>query len=183
MGDADFRHQRQDERNGVSPRPFVFLRPRTLVTALRQELRTAIHWSPRIELQRLELTIEVRQTMVERVVERHTQTRVVEREQLAMRLLEKGARTEDARMEAQAPRTEPPGHALGPIAAARPPMTLNQPPKPGAEPRMAEREVRSPLAVPRTATAPPIDLIRLTDSVMRQIDRRLEAHRERLWRK
>lgn len=183
MGDADFRHQRQDERNGVSPRPLVFLRPRTLVTALRHDLHTAIHWAPRIELQRLERIIELRQTMVERVVERHTQTRVVEREQLAMRLLEKGARTEDAGMAAAAPRTEAPGHAPGPFTAARPQMTLNEPSKPVTEPRMADREMRSPLTTPRIAAAPPIDLNRLTDSVMRQIDRRLEAHRERLWRK
>lgn len=185
MGDADFRHQRQNERDRVSAPHFVFLRPRVLVTAPRQELRTAIHWSPRFELRRLERVIENRHAMVERVVERRTEARLVERERQALRLVERGARTEDSRIAAQAASraiARPPA----PLAAAPPPpeMTLNRPPKPVApEQQAAPREARPPFAFPRTPTPPAVDVNRLTDSVMRQIDRRLEAQRERMWRK
>jgi hypothetical protein len=163
----------------------VFLRPRVLITAPLQELRTAIHWSPRIELRRLERVVEHRHATVERVLERHTQTRLIERERLALRLVERGARTEDSRVAVQAAsRGIPRPPATVAVTPAPPEMKLNRPPKPSTpEPDASPREARSPFAFPRTPIAPAVDLNRLTDSVMRQIDRRLEAQRERMWRK
>ncbi len=184
MGDADFRDQRQDERDRLRIAPFVFLRPRVLFTAPRQELKTAIHWEPRIELRRLEYAIERRTSIVEGVFHRHTQTRVIERERMALRLVEKGARAEDGRIAARvADRVETRASTPGKPVPGSPEMRLNRQPNAAIlESRLTEEAGRS-RGFSRTPAAPPVDLNRLTDSVMRQIDRRLEAHRERMWRK
>jgi hypothetical protein len=176
MGDPDFRHQQPDERRQLIP-PMVLLRPRVWTTGPRYDVRHTIHWAPRIELRRLERAIECHRTMVDRLLARRTQSRIVEREQFAIQLVERGARTENARV---APAERALAAAQLPRWAPQPPeLRLNLPAKRAADgPGLPERQHAR-----RQVPAPPIDLNRLTDSVIRQIDRRLDAHRERMWKK
>ena len=48
--------------------------------------------------------------------------------------------------------------------------------------RETNRERQQP-ASPRPAMPPALDINSLTEQVMRQMDRKLQAHRERMWRK
>ena len=183
MGDPDFRHQHQDERERLAPPPLVFLRRRPWPQS-RTELRTTIHWSPRIELRLMERAIEQRHTMVERIVERHVETRLLQRERLAMQLVERRARAEELHIVRRETLPPAPGAPRTAPSSQPPEMKLSRPQQAAAsETRAPERSAPSPFAPFQKPAAAPIDLNGITDSVMRQIDRRMTAHRERMWRK
>ncbi len=161
---------------------FVFLRPRLRVLQPIQDLRTSHQWSPRIEFRLLERVIEKRESMVQRVAERRIETRIREREQMVVRLTTGRGRTEDPRVVAAPTPAAALKNMAVPVAAmvSRPPeMKLNRTPE-IKEPAAKERSAHGS---PRTPAPPPLDVNRLTDQVMRQIDRKLEAHRERMWKK
>lgn len=185
MGDPDIGHQQQDERQRMRIVPFVFLRPRLRVAHTVQNLWTAHHWTPRIDLRFLERVLEKREAMVKLGPERNFETRIREREQMVVRLTTDRKRTEDARLTVTPASTPAFKNLAVPAAnmAARPAdMKLNRAPE-VRDSREREKAECSPSPGQRAPAAAPLDVNKLTDQVMRQIDHKLQAHRERMWRK
>ena len=190
MGDANLGHQQPDEwqrmteRRGTSRAPFVFLKPCVRLIQPVQTLKTTHQWSPRIELRLLERVIETRESLVHRIQEKRVETHIREREKMVLRLTTERNRTEDARMAAasSSPSVKNTALPFAPAPARLPELKLNRTPE-TKEPRESRHDERSQPANTRGAVAPPLDINALTDQVMRQMDRKLEAHRERMWRK
>lgn len=190
MGDTNLGHQQPNEWRGITERqsmsraPFVFLRPCLRFMQPAQTLRTAHHWSPRIELRLLERVIENRESLVHRIQEKRVETHIREREKMVLRLTTERSRTEDARMAAVSSSPAVKDLTL-PVAAAParlPELRLSRTPE-AREPRESRHDERLQPAGTRAAVSPPLDINSLTDQVMRQMSRKLEAHRERMWRK
>lgn len=117
------------------------------------------------------------------------------REEIMRRLVERGERVPSlavpgARQQSAAPELARPAVEVTP--SARPvPMTVQRPapasaappqPAPVSTPDAPGAPHRPPTPFPQAEAPPPIDIDRLTDQVVRAIDRRIIAHRERMGR-
>src|SRR5271157_4372545 len=185
MGDGDFRDQQQDERSAMNrirnpePAPMILLRLRPAALARPIYMHTHLHLAPKLHLTAVHSFAHLEMLRVERVRETAGGERMAWREELVRRIFEVGARRDGG--------TQP---AAGPGALPGS-LQFSQKPMPAVLLRPAARaaQVEIPAAplsaahnqpVPPAVQALPLDLQKLSDQIVQNIDRRLQAHRERL---
>jgi len=170
----------QDEFHNSVPMVLRRLRPATLARPLRTH--THFHLAPRLDFTLVNQAAEKETVRVEQILRRSSGERVVQREELVKRILAKGERRDGATHQTATSATAavPP-----PLAPRGVPAVLLRPAAPApAVPNVPESPAQQgawPAAAPMQPTLP--DVERLSEQVMRNIDRRLQAHRERLGRR
>ena len=155
------------------------LRPVALVRPI--QTHTHFHVAPRLNFTVINQPVQTEILRVERILRNTAGERLVEREELVRRIVDRGARQEDFRRVApeQAAALTPVMERSGVLAmllrsAAPVPAVLDVP-----APQIGQRAW--PAAAPMNAPQP--DIARLSEEVIRSIDRRLQAHRERIGRR
>ena len=161
------------------PPPMILRKLRAPVVSLRQHHDHHLQFAPRLNITVLQGRAKT-VVQTERVLEGSAAERVLRREEFVHRIFEQGARREDgARTERSAVSREPSPilarHAVPAVLlrSAAPPAFTPEPPA-AASPSSAWSVRMVPSA------SPPFDMQRLSDQVIQTIDRRLQAHRERL---
>jgi hypothetical protein len=184
MGWRDLGDQRPHERGALSPTR-VFLKPRVRVVAPRFTSQVHLRLAPVVNLHAVAATVARGREIVDRITTTTVLREVRRTELLALRL-----RRELVRVELDAPRGPSREMPASPPAASsvdpapRGLVVVRQAPaQPG---KVVEGETvarRSPSRPEAAIRVPTLDTERLAEQVIQTIDRRLQAHCERLGRR
>jgi hypothetical protein len=184
MGLRDLDDQRPHERGALSPTR-VFLKPRLRVLAPRFTSHVHLRLAPVVNLHAIGAIVARRSEIADRIMTTTILRQVRRTEQLSLRLRQELVRIErDAPRHATGESPRSPGPASS--ADARPPglVVVRQGPSPPV--RVPESEPvarRGPLHLEAASRVPALDRERLAEQVIQTIDRRLQAHCERLGRR
>jgi len=164
-----------------NPVPMVLLRLRPAAISQEIHTHTHLHIAPAIHLTSVTSFADTGTLRIHRVIEPAGGERIVHREEMVRRIFE------------QTTRREAGASGGGATAAVRTPVAFEPRPVPAVllrsssrapQPETAATEPAEPAlqTVPHTTRPPALDIERLTDRIVNNIDRRLQAHRERLGR-
>lgn len=162
--------------------PMILRRLRPVALARPIHSHTHFHLAPRLNFTVVHSSAPVETLRVERILRTTAGERLVERQELVRRIAEQGARRDYDRTPASTTPTAAPARVLG--RGGVPAVLLRS-----AAPVPAVPQVPAPPAAERSwapaapSQVPSLDLDRLSEQVIQKIDRRVQAHRERIGRR
>ena len=164
--------------HNYGPVTMVLRRLRPVALARPIQTHTHFHLAPRLNFTVSHTTVNAMAERVERILVSAAGERILRREQIVQRIFQQGVRREDGRREGVTGTAEVITRAaLPPVPAVllrSAPAVPAVPDVPG--PRISES--------PRPVQQPtPLDVNRLSEQIIQSIDRRLQAHRERIGRR
>jgi hypothetical protein len=160
----------------------ILRRVRPLNLTQRLETHTHLQVSPRLNLTVLR-TSEAGELRVERVLPGSTGERVLRREEYVRQFLDRGRR-QDAGAPSPAAEGSAAGALVSPPQRPIPSVLLRSQPVAAKETSASTPTVSAkPWPPPAPPQAPSVDVNRLTEQVIHQIDRRLQSFKERTGRR
>lgn len=161
------------------PLPMILRRIRPAILSHRLETHTHLHVSPHLNFA-VAGAPESGSSRIERMFSGNAGERILRREEYTRRIIDRGSRREAG---AAIERTEE-AFRTAPLTRVPSVLLRTQPAAPAAvatsnTPPLGSRPWTPP-AAPQT---PPVDVQRLTEQVIQQIDRRLQSYKERTGRR